>query len=53
MSFPPDLKNIDIGDFYADYTKIKKSLGWMPKVDAREGLEKTLAYYQQNLTQYL
>lgn len=51
--FPPDLKNIDIGDFYADYTKIQTSLGWKPEVDMREGLEKTLAYYQHNMAQYL
>jgi UDP-glucose 4-epimerase len=51
--FPPNLKPIDIGDFYADYTKIKKALGWEPKVDVREGLERTLAYYQANMENYL
>jgi len=51
--FPADLKPIDIGDFYADYSKIKGALGWEPKVDVREGLARTLAYYQQNLDYYL
>lgn len=51
--FPPDLKPIDIGDFYADYTKIKEALGWEPKVDVREGLERTLAYYRDNMQHYL
>jgi UDP-glucose 4-epimerase len=51
--FPPDLKPIDIGDFYADYTKIKQTVGWEPKVDIGEGLGRTLAYYQAHLEQYL
>jgi UDP-glucose 4-epimerase len=51
--FPAHLKNIDIGDFYADYGKIKSALGWSPKVDVREGLTHTLAYYEQNRSHYL
>ena len=30
-----------------DITKAKKLLGWEPKVELREGLEKTLAYFQE------
>lgn len=51
--FPPDLKPIDIGDFYADYAKINQALGWEPKIDVREGLERTLAYYQAHIDHYL
>jgi UDP-glucose 4-epimerase len=47
VPFPPDRKKIDIGDYYADYTKIKKTLGWEPKVSLREGLTKTLEYYRK------
>src|SRR5688500_3386831 len=28
--FPPERKRIDIGDFYADATKIQRTLGWRP-----------------------
>lgn len=51
--FPPDRKPIDIGDFYGDYRKIRAKLNWRPKIDLREGLARTLAYYKQNLDQYL
>lgn len=51
--FPQDRKRIDIGDFYADYTKIKKSLGWYPKTPLHEALEKTLNYYKKYLKYYI
>ncbi|WP_139906073.1 SDR family oxidoreductase [Clostridium thermarum] len=32
---------------YMTYEKIKKHIGWTPKVDIKEGLRRTLEYYQQ------
>ena len=32
-----------------DITKAKKTLGWEPKVDRREGLLKTLEYFSQKI----
>ena len=52
-TFPAERKAIDIGDFYADFSKIKNRLGWSPRTDLRTGLEKTLAYYRQHLNPYL
>jgi len=51
--FPPDRKLIDIGDFQADASKVRKALGWRPGVPLREGLEKTVAYYRQHMEHYL
>jgi len=34
-----------------DITRAKKLLGWEPKVPLREGLEKTLAFFRQNLNE--
>jgi UDP-glucose 4-epimerase len=51
--FPPERKRIDIGDFYADTTKIRRTLGWAPRVRLREGLERTIDYYRQNRDRYL
>ena len=48
MPFPEDRKAIDIGDFYADYGKIERELGWRPEVDLREGLARTLSFYREN-----
>ena len=31
-----------------DYKKAKKELGWDPKTDFEQGLEKTIAWYKNN-----
>jgi nucleoside-diphosphate-sugar epimerase len=52
-SFPPDRKRIDIGDYYADFSRIKSVLGWQPRVTLEEGLARTLAFYGEHLPHYL
>ena len=52
IPFPPERKAIDIGDYYSDFSLITKELGWQPKIDLREGLQKTIAYYQAQHKHY-
>ena len=52
-SFPPERKRIDIGDYYCDWNRIGKLLGWQPTVPLAEGLARTLDYYRQHLDHYL
>ncbi len=47
VPFPDERKKIDIGDFYTNYKKIAKELGWEPKILLREGLKRTFEFYQQ------
>ena len=51
--YPKERKKIDIGDYYADDQKIRQHLGWQPKINLREGLKRTLAYYNKELENYL
>jgi UDP-glucose 4-epimerase len=51
--FPPERKRIDIGDFYADTTRIRNMLGWEPRVPLRQGLGDTIAYYRAHKGHYL
>ena len=53
VPFPPERKRIDIGDFYADISKIRATLGWEPRRPLREGLTQTIAYYRDHRDQYL
>ncbi len=53
LPFPPERKRIDIGDYYADYGRIRTELGWKPKTSLRAALSRTLAFYRQNLPHYL
>jgi UDP-glucose 4-epimerase len=53
VPFPPERKRIDIGDFAADASKIKRVLGWQPQVGLRDGLTRTTAYYREHWKHYL
>jgi dTDP-glucose 4,6-dehydratase/UDP-glucose 4-epimerase len=52
VSFPPERKAIDIGDYYSDFSLMTRDLGWKPKVSLREGLQRTVAYYLENRHHY-
>ncbi|MDO8951911.1 MAG: NAD-dependent epimerase/dehydratase family protein, partial [Draconibacterium sp.] len=51
--FPEDLKKIDIGDFYSDYSKIKINLGWNPEVSIDAGFRETIEYFRNNYEYYV
>jgi UDP-glucose 4-epimerase len=53
VPFPAERKKIDIGDFYADTSLVRATLGWEPRVSLREGLAKTLAFYHDHKERYL
>ena len=45
IQFPRDRKNIEVGDYVANITKIKKNLAWQPTVSIDEGIKRTIDYY--------
>jgi UDP-glucose 4-epimerase len=47
VPFPPERLAIDIGDYYADFSKIRSELGWEPAVGLSDGLRRTLAFYRE------
>jgi UDP-glucose 4-epimerase len=51
--FPEDRRRIDIGDYYADSSLVRRVLGWRPAVPLRDGLVRTLAFYREHLSHYL
>ena len=52
VPFPGDRKAIDIGDYFADFRKIQRLLGWTPKTKLEDGLTKTLRYYHDHHAHY-
>jgi UDP-glucose 4-epimerase len=52
VPFPPEKRVIDIGSYEADYAKIQDALGWAPRVSLREGLGRTIAYYEAHGAHY-
>ena len=51
--FPIEHKPIDIGDYYADYERIRSTFGWTPEVNLKDGLARTLSFYKKHLEHYL
>jgi UDP-glucose 4-epimerase len=53
VEWPPEKKAIDIGSFYTDSSKFRRTTGWRPTVDLREGLRRTVDFYRAHLSKYL
>ncbi|MCD6460607.1 GDP-mannose 4,6-dehydratase [bacterium] len=47
VEYPKDKKAIEIGDFIADYSKIKNTVGWEPETSFKDGLKKTYEFYKK------
>jgi len=52
VPFPKSRLSIDIGDYQGDFSRIHGALGWSPKTNFRDGMRRTLEYYQQNREKY-
>jgi UDP-glucose 4-epimerase len=50
--FPPERKVIDIGSIYVDDRKLRRVLKWLPRVDLRDGLTRTVEFYRAHREQY-
>jgi UDP-glucose 4-epimerase len=45
--WPQDYLNVETGDYITDIEKIKTKLNWLPKIDLKKGIEKTIEYYNK------
>jgi UDP-glucose 4-epimerase len=52
VPFPADKKAIDIGNYYSDFSKIRKVLAWTPTISLEDGLKRTLEYFMQHGDKY-
>jgi UDP-glucose 4-epimerase len=53
VEWPPEKKRIDIGSFYSDSSKFRRTVGWQPRVGLREGLRRTIEFYREHMEQYV
>ena len=53
VEWPAEKKAIDIGDFYADSTKLQRTTGWKPTIALADGLRDTIAFYRQHFDRYV
>lgn len=47
VPFPKERRAIDIGEYVADSTSIRTTLGWAPRVPLREGLASSMRYLRE------
>ncbi|MGD9723741.1 MAG: NAD-dependent epimerase/dehydratase family protein [Pirellulales bacterium] len=52
VPFPEDKRIIDIGDYYGDFSKFRRTTGWTAQVALGDGLARTVAYYRQHQEVY-
>lgn len=52
IPFPENRKVIDIGDYWGDFHKIERELGWFPHTLFKTGLQVTLDYFRENIEHY-
>ena len=51
--YPEGREKIDVQKYYVANDKITEYLGWYPTITLKEGLEKTVAFYQNRLMEYI
>ncbi|MBF0507911.1 MAG: GDP-mannose 4,6-dehydratase [Deltaproteobacteria bacterium] len=52
VPWPEERKQIEVGDYVADFSKIERILGWRPQASLSQGLDKTIAFYRQYKEHY-
>jgi UDP-glucose 4-epimerase len=50
--FTRERKEVEPGDYYADITKLKNTVGWSPKIPLEEGIRRTAEYYRKFRKEY-
>ncbi len=53
VPWPPEKQRIDIGSFYSDSSKFRKTTGWTPSVALGDGLARTVAFYREHMSRYV
>jgi nucleoside-diphosphate-sugar epimerase len=53
VPLPEEAAAIDIGDYAGDYSALTAATGWEPRVELRDGLERTLDFFRKHAATYL
>jgi UDP-glucose 4-epimerase len=53
VPFPPERQLIDVGNTHSSFAKIEAALDWRPRTPLREGLRRTVEFYERHRAHYL
>lgn len=51
IPFPKEIVKFELGNFYFDISKVKKTFDWEPKTKIEEGLKNTINFYKNQRTE--
>jgi UDP-glucose 4-epimerase len=51
--FPKDRRKIDIGNYFGSFSRIHEDLGWRPQVSLRDGIRRTLEFFERHRSVYI
>jgi UDP-glucose 4-epimerase len=51
--FPEERKKIDIGNYFGSFSRIHEELGWSPRVSLRDGIRRTLEFFDRHRSTYI
>jgi nucleoside-diphosphate-sugar epimerase len=52
IPWPKERQEIEVGNFFVSFEKIRKKLGWKPKTGFEDGLRKTVGFYKERKSEY-
>ena len=52
-AFPEEQKKIDIGNYQGSFSRIHDQMGWSPKVSLRDGIRRTLEFFDRHRAAYI
>lgn len=52
VPWPEERKRIETGDFVCDPGRLVEETGWRPRIDLREGLRRTIGFYEHEKSHY-
>ena len=50
--FTQERKEVEPGDYYTDISKIKRVVGWEPRIGLDDGLRQTIQFYREHKKEY-
>jgi UDP-glucose 4-epimerase len=53
VPFPADRAQIDIGDYFGDWSRFRAATGWRPRIELQEGLLRTVEFFRAHADVYL
>jgi UDP-glucose 4-epimerase len=52
VPWPEERKKIEVGSYVADYSRFSRTTGWQPEITLKDGIARTVTYYEKYKKHY-